>query len=298
MIGRLALAAGLALFAALPARAAPFALPDTEVVDFASKDGAHDLHLYVGLPRNYATRTERFPVIVLLDADFSFALTQDILRHAADRGQEKEAIVIGLAYPDANTDIGIYERTRTRDYTPSHTPDGGYSPEIQKLSGGGPAFLSLLEHEVLPLIDAKYRTDPAHRMLVGHSFGALFACYAMVTRPGLFYDYLIVSPSLWYDNRMVFALGKTFIATHKALSANVFYAAGEMENASEHPMVDDLHAWADMFAAAKLDGYTSTVMVFPGDTHESVFPAALGRGIRVLDGFAGEAAGNALENHK
>jgi predicted alpha/beta superfamily hydrolase len=295
MIARLALAAGLALIAALPARAAPFALPDTEVVNFASKDGVQTLRLYVGLPRNYATRNERFAVIVLLDADFSFALAQDVLRHAADRGLEKEAIVVGIAYPGANTDLDIYERTRTRDYTPSHTLEGGYSPAIQALSGGGPAFLGQLEHEVLPMIDAKYRTDPARRMLVGHSFGALFACYAMVTRPGLFHDYLIVSPSLWYDNRMMFALGKTFLAAHKTLPANVFYAAGEEENASNHPMVDDLRAWSDMFAAAKPDGYTSTLTVFSGDTHESVFPSALVRGIRVLDGFAGEAQGNALE---
>src|SRR5215469_16007639 len=131
----------LALIAPASAAEQPFSLPDTKVMPFTAKDGEHKFRLLIGLPRNYSTREERFPVIYLLDADFSFALTQDILRHFTDRGQEKEAIVIGIAYPGADTDIPTYERTRTRDYTPIHVPDGGYSPEMQAFSGGAPKFL-------------------------------------------------------------------------------------------------------------------------------------------------------------
>jgi predicted alpha/beta superfamily hydrolase len=272
-----------------------YALPDTEVLSFASKDGSHRLRLLIGLPRNYATRSQRFPVIYLLDADFSFALAQDIQRHSTDRGQEKEAIVVGIAYPGADTDIKTYERTRTQDYTPTHVPDGGYGPDIQALSGGAPKFLRLLSDELLPYIDSNFRTDPAQRMIVGHSFGALFATYAMFAKPGLFRDYLIVSPSLWYDNRMMFGAAKAYIATHKGLPANVFYAVGSLERNSEHAMVGDLQDWCAMLDAAKLAGYKSTMLVFDGDTHESVFPGALTRGLRVLDDFAGEAAGNSLE---
>src|ERR1700749_4149136 len=87
----------------------PYAMPDTRVIPFASKDGSHAFRLLIGLPRNYATRNERFPVIYLLDADFSFPLTEEILRHTTDRGFEKEAIIVGIAYPGANTDIKIYE---------------------------------------------------------------------------------------------------------------------------------------------------------------------------------------------
>jgi hypothetical protein len=273
----------------------PFSLPNTKVVSFASKDGVHKFRLLIGLPRNYETRREHFPVIYLLDADFSFALTQDIQRHTTDRGQEKEAIVVGIAYPGADTDIQTYERTRTRDYTPTYTPDGGYSAEIQKLSGGGPKFLDVLSNELLPYIDTNYRTDPKARMLVGHSFGALFACYTMLTKPDLFHDYLLVSPSLWYDNRTMFGLAKTYLAKHKDLPANVFYAAGSYEHMSEHDMTTDLQNWNDLLSTAKPAGYTATMMIFDGDTHESVFPGALTRGLRVLDNFAGEAAGNTLE---
>ena len=291
-------------FALLPVAASAqpaepaFSLPDTKVMSFTSRDGAHTFRLLVGLPRNYATRRERFPVIYLLDADFSFALAQDIQRHSTDRGQEKEAIIIGIAYPGADTDLKIYEQTRTRDYTPSFVAEGGYGPDIQALSGGGPKFLGVLADELIPFIDTKFRTDPAQRRIVGHSFGALFACYAMLARPGLFHDYLIVSPSLWYDDRMMFGLAKTYIAAHRSLPANVFYAVGSFEASSDHAMVDDLRAWNDLLAGAKLDGYKAQMMVFDGDTHESVFPGALTRGLRVLDDYAGEADGNTLERKK
>jgi predicted alpha/beta superfamily hydrolase len=175
-------------------------------------------------------------------------------------------------------------------------PDGGYGPDSQALSGGGAKFLDILGDEILPFIDARYRTEPGARMIVGHSYGGLIAAYAMLTKPGLFHDYLIVSPSLWYDNKMMFSLEKAYIAAHKTLPANVFYAVGSFEHHEGGPMmVDDLRAWCDALNGAKPAGYNSIMMVFDGDTHESVFPAALTRGLRVLDDFAGEAAGNSLE---
>jgi predicted alpha/beta superfamily hydrolase len=42
-------------------------------------------------------------------------------------------------------------------------------------SGGGPAFLDFLEHELIPLIDRTYRTNPSDRGLLGHSLGGEFA---------------------------------------------------------------------------------------------------------------------------
>lgn len=288
-----------AMFAAsVQADDAPFVMPDTRVTSFNSKDGSHTFRLLIGLPRNYASRTERFPVIYLLDADFAFPLTQEIQRHTTDRGFEKEAIVVGIAYPGADTDIQTYERTRSQDYTPTHTADDSYTPQMSAVTGGAPKFLSILSDELLPFIDTHFRTDPGARMIVGYSFGALFATYAMLAKPGLFHDYLVVSPSLWYDNRMMFDMAKTYIATHKSLNVNVFYAVGALEANSQHNMVGDMRAWDAMLTAPKLDGYKSTVMVFDNDTHESVFPGALTRGLRVLSGFAGEASGNKLENAK
>ncbi len=269
-----------------------YALNDTRVIDYVTPDNVRQFKLYISLPRNYEKRTaERFPVIFLLDADYSFAITRNLLRHYTDRGQARESIIVGIAYPGAEDDIDIYHRTRTRDYTPSFTLENGYGPEIQKLSGGGPAFLKVLADDILPEIDRRFRTDPAERMLVGNSFGGVFATYALLHRSDLFRRYLIVSPSLWYDNRMIFAEAKKFIAEHRSLPVKVFWSVGGEENQPPpegSPMVDYLVEFAALMKDAKLDGYESTVMVFPDETHNSVFPAALSRGLRVLYDYKGE----------
>ncbi len=66
---RAALALALAILLAGCAGEDPYALHDTRVEKFASKDRVHDLRLMISLPRNYDARTaERFPVVYLLDA--------------------------------------------------------------------------------------------------------------------------------------------------------------------------------------------------------------------------------------
>lgn len=270
-----------------------YSLSDTEIVDFSAADTPQAYRFYVSLPRDYDKRIgERFPVIVLLDADYSFALTRNYVRLVTDRGQSRESIIVGIAYPGASESMDVYKRTRTRDYTPSHVDDdNGYGREIQKLSGGGPAFLKRLETSILPEIDRRYRTQPSERMLVGNSFGGAFAAFTLVTKPELFQRYLIVSPSLWWDNRMLFDTAKRYIAAHKALPAKVFWSVGGEENQPPpegSPMVDYLIEFDALLKSAQLEGYRGTVMVFPDETHYSVFPAALARGLRVLYDFKGE----------
>jgi hypothetical protein len=289
----LCIAAAL-VFAAGPVRAGDqgYVIADTRVVPFASQDGAHAFRLLIGLPRDYDKRqSTRFPVIYLLDADYAFPLAQEMLRHATDRGQLKEAIVVGIGYPDGDSDLDRYVQNRTRDYTPL------YNAQEQKDSGGAAEFLEVLRAELLPYIDNTFRTDPHDRMIVGHSFGGLFAAYAMLSAPDLFQHYLVVSPSLWYGNRMMFPLAADYAKNHRALAADVFYAIGSFENRPDLAMVDDMKAFDAQLTAAHLRGYHSSLMVFDGDIHNSVFPAALERGLRVLDDFAGEATGNTLEKN-
>jgi predicted alpha/beta superfamily hydrolase len=68
---------------------------------------------------------------------------------------------------------------RARDFTPTRTSG---DPN----SGGAPAFLDFLEHELIPFIDRTYRTNTSDRGLLGHSLGGLFALYALEQRPRCF----------------------------------------------------------------------------------------------------------------
>ncbi len=116
-----------------------------------------------------------WPVIYLLDADWLFGMVTDTVRLMAWDGRTTDAIVVGIGYPEERTMGRTWRQCtagRTRDLTPvSSASSDAYWSELLDLdvkSGGGPAFHEFIKHELIPVIDQKYRTDPAKRILAGH----------------------------------------------------------------------------------------------------------------------------------
>lgn len=250
----------LALVFAAALATEPVALPRTTTLHVTAKSNGVAYKLYVSLPRDYEKSQERYPVIYTLDADYSFAVARNVVEHLADREHLRWAIVVSIAYDGPDR----YRVNRTRDYTPTHTPSGGYGPEYQKHSGGGPKFRQFLGEELIPLIDRTYRTT-RERTLVGHSYGGLFSAWTMLTTD-LFTGYVIVSPSLWYDDSLLFRLKGT-------PKARAYIAAGSIENPV---MARD----AKRFAARL--GPEHKVEILDDETHNSIFPSAFSRGIRFV----------------
>ncbi|MBK9032337.1 MAG: alpha/beta hydrolase [Myxococcales bacterium] len=102
----------------------------------------------------------------------------------------RETIVIGID----NTGGRIYELTPTVD---SSIGDGG----------GGDAYLTMVATELKPTVDAMLRTapGPADTAIMGSSLGGLVSAYAGVTRPGVFGLVGAMSPSTWWDDRVILA---------------------------------------------------------------------------------------------
>ena len=76
----------------------------------------------------------------------------------------------------------------------------------------------------------KHRIGPAHRTLVGQSFGGVFGIYVLVIRPELFENYILTSSSFWYDEDVLFKLEETYTKSPSSLQANVYLAVGEYES--------------------------------------------------------------------
>ncbi|MCB0833980.1 MAG: alpha/beta hydrolase [Bacteroidetes bacterium] len=260
-----------------------YVLPRTEVVRLPSKIVGIDYLLYVSLPRDYNTTDKKYPLLVTLDADYAFALAHNIVDHFVDRNNLPPMIIVSIAYDSAGTEREVYRRHRTRDYTPTHTLEGGYGPEFQRHSGGAPGFLSFIEKEMLPFLGDRYRLDRQNRCIVGHSYGGLFSTFVLLTKPELFQKYIIVSPSLWYDDKVIFNLEKTSSSLHK-VNAKVFFGVGSFENQPNvgRAMVDDMQELIVKLKSRAYSGLSVDSQVFDGETHNSVFPAALSRGLRVV----------------
>ena len=125
------------------------------------------------------TPNSRWPVIIVLDGDAHFHHLTGVTSFLAANGRMPQAYVV--AVPNT-TD-------RTHDLTPI-TRDTAFPT-----AGGADRMLSFLVDELLPEIDRRYATIP-YRVLVGHSFGGLFALNAWLSRPEAFQAYVAISPSL------------------------------------------------------------------------------------------------------
>lgn len=128
-------------------------LPNTQIRKIHSKFTGQDYRIYVNIPATYgANSSKKYPSLFMLDADYSFALAKQITEHLSDRNRIPETFVFGIAYDDPSK----YRLNRTRDYTPTHVLGGGYGPEFEKHSGGGPKFADFIEKELIPFLKKNF----------------------------------------------------------------------------------------------------------------------------------------------
>jgi len=150
----------------------------------------------------------------LLDGDALFHTATGVVEFMSRNGNDQIPELIIVAIPNSN---------RNRDLTPTHSLINQIGKESTSLasSGGGDAFLRFLQDELVPRIDASYRTLP-YRILAGHSLGGLLAIHALLSAPATFRGVLAMDPSLWWDNQIVIRKEKEFLAKAKDLHNSVF----------------------------------------------------------------------------
>lgn len=197
----------------------PVTIPNSEHRLMHSKVAGHDYDIYIHFPAGYDTATRKFPVLYVVDGDNDFSPSLEYLGLMMAEYHIREPILVAIG--DGGP-IGTPGNKRNRDFTPTATKG---MPE----SGGAPVFLGFIEKELIPLIDSKYKADPADRTLYGYSMGGLFGTYVLFTKPTLFKNILIGSPALGYNNGQIFDIEKEYAATHRELPVHVFIEVGELE---------------------------------------------------------------------
>lgn len=172
--------------------------------------------IIVGLPSDYDDGDDSYPVIYLLDGPGHFHHTTGTARFLARHGRMPGVIVVAIP----NTD-------RTRDLTPPTRVDSlGTFPT----AGGADNFLAFISDELKPYIAENYRTRP-YSILIGHSFGGLFANHALVHRPDVFNAYISISPSLWWDEQRLVAQADSAFDHVDELVGDFYMTMGNEGNA-------------------------------------------------------------------
>jgi predicted alpha/beta superfamily hydrolase len=243
-----------------------------------------DRPYWVYLPESYNSKNqspEAYPVLYLLDGDALFHTATGVVEFMSRNGNDQIPELIIVAVP--NTD-------RNRDLTPTHSLINQIGKESKSLasSGGGDAFLKFLQEELIPWIDASYRTLP-YRILAGHSMGGLLAIHALITAPAAFRGVLAMDPSLWWDKQIVVRKEKEFLANAKGLSNGVFISLANTPQigAFNNPRLNE--ETVRTFARAletNSHGVRSKLEYFEAEDHGSVPLLSLYDGLLfIFDGY-------------
>jgi predicted alpha/beta superfamily hydrolase len=288
---------------------APYALPDTAVHELHAAALGRDYPLYVSLPPSYGSSKRSYPVVFVTDAPYAFPVTRAIAARVGGHSQAlPEFILVGLGYARGDTP----EYSRRRDYTPSAHGDRGARSDMPGRApafGEAEAYRRFIADEVFPFIAAHYRADMAHKVFAGHSYGSLLGAWVLLTAPGMFDGYVLGSPSLWYDDHLLFAREREYAAAHADLRANVYLGVGSFETLQpksaprdprynrDNDMVADTRAFARALDSHRYPGLRLRTDVIGGEDHLTVAPVLITRGLLWTLGEGGaRAAGKASGN--
>ena len=257
------------------------------------------LEVSVALPSGVSAGPERLPVVYVLDPSFNFqtATAATTWLATASRlagGHFPPTMVVGVGYP--TDDLGAIMARRARDLTPTEggAPEGLSLPPFPLGLGGAERFLDALVSEVMPQVEARHPADPSNRTLVGHSFGGLFAAFTLFRQPAAFRRYLVISPSLWWDDRVILRHEQAWAENHDDLPARVFVAVGRSEQAAGGGwknegfpdeaiaalrQVDNCRELCNRLDARKYPALGLDTVVLDGEYHLTIAAAAITRGL-------------------
>lgn len=194
----------------------PFVLGSIREIDSKILSEKRTVNIY--LPAGYKQNdTTKYPVIYLLDG----SADEDFIHVAG--------LVQYLNFPWVNILpssilVGIANVDRKRDFT--------FPTSIKKdkadfpTTGGSANFISFIEKELQPFINRNYNTT-GDKTLIGQSFGGLLATEILFAKPWLFTNYIIISPSLWWENESLLAKQPACLKPDFNAAIKIFIGVGK-----------------------------------------------------------------------
>lgn len=215
-----------------------------------------EYHLSVALPDGYMKSTQAYPVIYVLDGDLFFGMAVGLTPIAHWFSAAPAAIIVGISYGMESYDQWV--ELRERDFK---------IPEVSDAPPDSAAnhFLDALTQEMIPFIDANYRTMPSDRCLYGYSSSGFFVLYALFHQPDAFQRYLSGSGDLYIAYPYVMQHDAQLAARDGAKPIQLYLSAGALEQ-EQFPYFHQLIAFLEQ---GNYPGLTLTSEIYPGEGHGS-----------------------------
>ncbi len=180
--------------------------------------------LNIYLPERYALDSlKSYPIIYLLDGsmDEDFIHITGLVQFGSFSWIQMlpESIVVGIANVDRKRDF-TYPTNNESDL--KDFPTTGHSSE----------FIQFIGKELQPYMEKNYR-HTQERTIIGQSLGGLLATEILLIQSSLFNNYIIVSPSLWWDDESILKLETPVLKNVNAIYIGVGKEGPIMERVAQ-----------------------------------------------------------------
>ena len=245
------------------------------VNDFILKSKSGEKYkIFIARQKNVA-RYDRVVFMVDANAQFPILLNSYAKIYANGAKQNAKAVpklsktvlIVGIGY---DSPLAYDTKRRTRDLTPAA------SGEEYANGGGAAEFYDFVKDELFPLVDKKYSTAKSDKIYFGHSFGGLFGIYALLRDDGIFDEFFIASPSLWWGESQLIRDALDEGKLRSNLKAKfIMLVAGSREIRKGKTDKAGILKVADLAEILKTKGLSCEFKLYEGASHGEVIPLAL-----------------------
>jgi len=259
-------------------------LPDTEIKPFIlgsveeiqSRILSEKRIINIYLPEGYNNQdTTKYPVVFLLDgsADEDFIHIAGLYQFNSFAWIKRvpKSIIVGIANID-----------RKRDFTFPTTIDA--EKKRFPTTGRSDKFIAFLEEELKPFVEKRFRTNDS-RTIIGQSLGGLLATEILLKKPAMFNKYIIISPSIWWNNGSILKQSSILLQQNYHLKTDIYIAVGKeglAPSAAPHVMEVD----ANLLAEKIREGRSPRVNIYfdylPEEDHATITHQAVFNALRTL----------------
>jgi len=247
----------------------PFVIGVTDSLQSAVLKEQRTINIY--LPEEYSdSLAKRYPVIYLLDgsANEDFVHVAGLVQFFTMIEKMPKSIIVGIANKDRKHDL-TFPTTNAQDKKDFPT------------TGGSANFISFIAKELQPFVARHYRIAN-NATLIGQSLGGLLATEILLKQPQLFNNYIIVSPSLWWDDESLIKQADLF-KNIDGKPVNVYIAVGGKE---EKQMQEDAAVLSMMLKTSKAANKHIAFVTMPEEDHLTILHNALYNAFLWLHGMA------------
>lgn len=244
-------------------------MPAHDSFTVVSRALGEDRRINVHRPPGYDTASPavRFPTLYMpdggLDEDFPHVV------HTVDSlvalGEIRPVIIVGIP----NT-----ERRRDLTGPTSVASDSAIAPRV----GGSANFRRFIRDELIPAVEARYRTT-GERAIVGESLAGLFVAETFLVEPDLFQHYVALDPSLGWNGGALVDSATARLAAMDTMPRTLYLA-----NSDVAEIAAGTARLAGLLRAAPPYGLQWRYVPRPDLTHATIFrvagPAALATALR------------------